>query len=1029
MSLDILRQDLDGGDDEVLSFSSKQLRSFAKRSNVLRTFPGSLITDLVVPVKKVGVYRILRVLEKDDLHIRDEKGEAWVVQCPDASLRMDRQPRCRGGLSDLRLHVSGVPPLRVRYSKNVEGKRTGFSVENAQSEGVNLSSQPVYSEHKPLTGSTRPYVQGARRQNLTLPINETLNARGEWSYAIEDIQDGLNNTIKFNTKFDSRRAIGQRSGVTQQSFQVHDKPLVSIVGCSAQQPLKIALNQQTELPIQLSSTSADPLELPHSISYTFVPTRDLEPSCDTQAAGTRHFKVRNPHEKPKIDAPGLYQLLGVETEYCTGEVMEPSTCLLTNPPKPHVKITARPIADDCAGNSIGLLVDLDLIGSPPFTIHYEELDHDTRQTHRRTVEIREGLRHQMRLEPRKAGKFSYHFLQISDAVYDRIVLNETAGRLTQVVRPPASAQVLTDTAPSSICNGAIFEVPIRLYGEAPWDLSYDIIHANHRQSLLMPNITTNLVTIATSPLTTGGEYVIALTSIQDRLGCKSFLALETTVLVRYQRPTAAFARIGGTQKLMQIAGHSVDLPVRLSGRGPWKLEYRNPALKVESEVMRLENDVISAELSGEYEIMAVNDSECPGTVEQSARRFVLQSVPQPEVLVARGEMKARGGNAGEMAVYKLDQVCQGDENSVELSLRGSPPFSLTYDMTVVRTAERATSKAILRAGTHSVILQMDTFEAGLHSYKLHNIADYNYDKTNPKVSLEQIVWKRPKAWFVRPHHIHHFCKDDHSREEGLVIQFDGPPPYSLELAVSHGPSSRVEVVRIPKIETTSYRFTPPERILSVGQHVINILKVTDGRGCYSSVQSSETTAKVVIGTAPMITPDDTLQDICVGDRVSYTLSGSPPFMVEYSFNGIAKRVEERSTTFRRLAERPGNFTITSVTDTAQPGKSLAKGICRLEPRHSKFVHQLPSVKVSRGLDAVADIREGSEVDLEFTFEGQPPFEFTYTRSHHASHKGEKPKVVETRHERSDSHRKIVKASDEGVYEIIAVRDAYCGFAK
>jgi len=52
---------------------------------------------------------------------------------------------------------------------------------------------------------------------------------------------------------------------------------------------------------------------------------------------------------------------------------------------------------------------------------------------------------------------------------------------------------------------------------------------------------------------------------------------------------------------------------------------------------------------------------------------------------------------------------------------------------------------------------------------------------------------------------------------------------------------------------------------------------------------------------------------------------------------------------------------------------------------------------------------------------------SYTRSTNAQ-KGKRSSIIETKHETSSEYSKVVKASDEGTYEVVAIRDRYCAFS-
>lgn len=53
---------------------------------------------------------------------------------------------------------------------------------------------------------------------------------------------------------------------------------------------------------------------------------------------------------------------------------------------------------------------------------------------------------------------------------------------------------------------------------------------------------------------------------------------------------------------------------------------------------------------------------------------------------------------------------------------------------------------------------------------------------------------------------------------------------------------------------------------------------------------------------------------------------------------------------------------------------------------------------------------------------------SYTRST-TPPKGKKPEVLETKNEISHEYSKTIRASDEGMYEVVSIRDKYCAFSK
>jgi nucleoporin POM152 len=51
----------------------------------------------------------------------------------------------------------------------------------------------------------------------------------------------------------------------------------------------------------------------------------------------------------------------------------------------------------------------------------------------------------------------------------------------------------------------------------------------------------------------------------------------------------------------------------------------------------------------------------------------------------------------------------------------------------------------------------------------------------------------------------------------------------------------------------------------------------------------------------------------------------------------------------------------------------------------------------------------------------------YTRSTNPP-KGKKAEIVETKSEFSYEHTKTIRASDEGVYEVVSIKDNFCAFS-
>jgi nucleoporin POM152 len=253
----------------------------------------------------------------------------------------------------------------------------------------------------------------------------------------------------------------------------------------------------------------------------------------------------------------------------------------------------------------------------------------------------------------------------------------------------------------------------------------------------------------------------------------------------------------------------------------------------------------------------------------------------------------------------------------------------------------------------------------------------------------------------------------------IPITLTGVAPFGLEIEIKHHQSSGSETYRIPSVDSNSYGIQIPRQHLKLGTQHVRIRKVRDARGCEQHMDASAPSVQVQVYDAPSIYKLEKRTDFCVGERISYTLSGTPPFEVWYTFDGSERKAKSGTTSFRRLAETAGEFVITGVSDRASE--------CRARVGLAKTIHPLPAARISRGDVVRTDIHEGGEVEILFEFWGSPPFEFTYTRSSNAK-KGQKSQVLETRHDVSHEHKKVVKASQEGTYEVVAIKDRFCSFS-
>lgn len=666
--VELLRIDLETNAEEVVKLSKSQIREIDRQAKKITEDGATTSYRYDVPIKKVGAYRLHKVLDEYKLEVQRITEPTYVVPCPKAQVRRaDSSTRCLNDLSNLALDVHGTPPLKIVYSRTINGKDHSFHFQSLQPDGFS----------SPLLGAGRTSsmvltegedVTWARAQYVAVALNESMGQAGEWRYSIDEVHDVFGNVVTYAASGEDGEVKPKPKHLTQ-NFVVRERPQAILDGCDLRSPLKVAKGLSTQLPVRYSLPGQGSSQT-YTLSWQFSPIDTLTKSGDhgdVVEMGT--FTAKNAQDRPTISAPGLYTLKTISCDSCEGEIEEPSSCLLLNPLEPKLTITAEGIPAKCASSSIGLRVDLDLVGTPPFKVFY---DITSTERHRTESVVVKGLRQQIDLLPRNAGRYQYRFRSIQDAVYSSVNLPLTDEyTLEQNVKPPATAY-FENQSEISACLDQQVEVDVTLLGDGPFTLEWELVHNGHRDTKTVTDIDANSYKIQTAPLTKGGDYTIALKSIKDKTGCSVFLKEETSITVRRQRPRAAFGTIEKKRAATVVEEAAVGIPLRLSGEGPWQVSYRNidSGRPVQVKKATSNNDFIQTTERGTFEIVDVMDNQCPGQVDPEASKFEVSWFPRPEISVVPTDTISE--NRG---VFVKQEVCEGDIDGFEVALKGELTYS------------------------------------------------------------------------------------------------------------------------------------------------------------------------------------------------------------------------------------------------------------------------------------------------------------------------------------------------------------------
>ena len=973
--IELLHIDLETNINETITISSKDVLKLKRQADKDSKKHDRMDPwELMFSVKKTGLYRLQKVVDESKLEVQRRLSDTLVVRCPSASVRRVSQDKCIGQLSDFYLQVDAILPLKLKYSKTINREDNGVTFLAIHPENFvsPLVRQSAPGSLTTVSAGESTDMSWARARQIDIPLNETLGTNGVWQYSIDEVHDACGNIANYSRLQELSQPKANWKEHTVQLFTVHERPRVAFDSCTPQNPLHVAKGKSKRLYLHLEPIGSRDWEASqYFISYIFTPLDRMTVSGEHAShAIVKTVTLNNIHHGLEIAEPGLYSLLSVSSDFCSGEALEPTSCILLNPPEPDLGITSEDIPDKCAGNAIGLMLDLDMTGTPPFRVSYNIHQQGGRVISK--IETIDRLRAQLELRPLEAGHYTYEFLDISDAVYGVRSLKTKKFRFQQDVKPPASAR-FTDINPhQQACIEGSVNFSLYMLGEAPWKLDYELIHGSDRQKHTTASIKSEHFTLETGALGNGGQYTLSLTSVTDESGCKVFLEQEAKIEVRHQRPKASFGQLEGKRSALTLEARKINLPLRLSGEPPWTIAYSNlndPSDSASEKQLHYTNDVLEASAQGVYEILWVKDAVCLGSVESPSNQFEVQWIPRPTIQVTESpSVETLDGR------YSKLEVCEGDEDALELVFSGTPPYNIKYEQHLKpERGSPSIRSENLKPGLGAASIRMETSQAGLYEYRFVELGDRLYDYDRRKFSplvVRQKVNGKPSARFDYAGRTYSYCKEEEDRDEVVSISLTGTPPFYLEIGIKHHATIKSEIVNVPHVASDHYDLHIPHRILALGFHSVMVRKVRDALGCQRKSDFDGSVVRVNVVDTPRISPLESTTDYCVGDRISYALSGMPPFSVFYTFEGIDRKAVAPTTNFRRIAEKPGTFTITGISDKA------STSACRAKTEITKTIHELPSVRISKGRIVEVDIHEGGEAELLFEFGGTPPFEFT-----------------------------------------------------
>ncbi|KAF8527547.1 hypothetical protein BU17DRAFT_73948 [Hysterangium stoloniferum] len=979
-----------------------------------------------IKITRPGVVRLERALDQNNADVRIRPTEVTIVQCPKVEFVKDTVTddgkRCIGTTEVLNLNVFGVAPLTLKWHREVSGRRENFLVEGIEGDHnvkLKINNIHTYLIHK--------------FTELRIPLTMQLDALGPHTYSLDALTDGVGNSLDLATLPPSTKLS------TSQTVTVIGRSAMSFKSCGPGRPASLLIGKDT--PLFITANDADAEDGPWYITVRYKPPLD-----DKKKYKPWQQDFRSPLGKRDLTllarAPGEYTIVGVKGKYCPGDVLSPESCRVIEQPLPTAEIEWKRI-HECSGDT-GVSVSLMLQGKPPFKIFYS-----TKRDGEATRELHQmfyGSRGEITLQPERSGTYTYTFLRMSDANYEDIKLDGPV--INQIVHPLAGADFvksgqLYGKQGLHSCSGSMVDIDVDLKGTPPWNLEVQILGPKGSQNVNVSQLKNPRETLRL-PIPAvideeGGTFQVDLVSVEDAYGCKRQLSVPgVSVNVKRVKPTAKFYAQDGKRQMTILQGKRALLPLRLTGDAPWSIRYHRADEPEAGEIkvsLSTANDHITVTDAGLYEILGVRDAYCPGSVISGEHTFLVDWVPKPTVQLANTTTVVYVPVNG---TYVRPGVCEGTDDHVDLMFHGTPPFQINYNVARdfddggMKLTDQPTFSSIQPSGR----FQLQTSKAGRVYYEVQAIGDASYPiqkhannlPLSKRLRFEQQIFPRPAAYFKRSNRIS-FCLNDPfvPRDEYPMdgtIMLHGIPPFTLELSIKNLASSEIykEV-----IETSLYEWTvdmPHYNFRTVGPHVITIDSVRDASNCpESDTEMGRRSQWIDVAETAVIVPFDRREDYCVGEALQFQLEGSPPWRVQYRFDGKLTSALAPTSPFRRVADRAGVFSIISVAHE--------QDMCQNTVTDLSFrIHNIPSAKVSHGKKIVQDIREGDQAEIHFELIGEPPFTFTYQRTELASNprRGQTPKVLETHTVSGINTRDYsIYSASEGTWTVSFIQDRHCRY--
>lgn len=279
-------------------------------------------SNVYLQISRAGSIHLDRVLYSPNIDARIVGSpEITVVSCPRVEF-VDMGPnediRCSTRESDAQLAVdiSGIPPLKLRWSKTINGRREYFSIEGIDNDRGLDFDRNLNHRHYPTHGYERVMSEGVSYpRDLRIPLEASLVVAGDHLYILEEIADAVGNVVHLGSDILlTDKSTASKSNIIR-SFIVLRRPTVSFKSCSPETPAYMLLG--SEMPLVISANSSDVYDSNWDITLKYQPPVDVRNGMGRGAwlsPWEKTFSIRAHRKEIKlpITAPGDYTIVHVK---------------------------------------------------------------------------------------------------------------------------------------------------------------------------------------------------------------------------------------------------------------------------------------------------------------------------------------------------------------------------------------------------------------------------------------------------------------------------------------------------------------------------------------------------------------------------------------------------------------------------------------------------------------------------------------------------------------------------------------------